>query len=100
MSMIITVSKLPHFIHKACQKTPIVLLLILAIVTLATGLVEEGIQAGWLIGSFILVFWVPRIASASVSSFYRARKMEMRLIHKNNFGVTVIRHGQRQVVRL
>ncbi|KAI3873066.1 hypothetical protein MKW92_020441 [Papaver armeniacum] len=88
-----------HFLLKACKDLTIILLLCCAIISLASGLKEEGQKNGWFDGTLLFIMVFILVLITSFRNYFRSRKPPKLQPNKNNPGkINVIRQGLQQKV--
>ncbi|KAI3852425.1 hypothetical protein MKX03_029569 [Papaver bracteatum] len=88
-----------HFLFKACKDLTIILLLCCAIISLASGLKEEGQKNGWYDGTLLFIIVFILVFVTSFRNYFRSRKPQKLQPNKNHSGkISVVRQGVRQKV--
>ncbi|KAI3952093.1 hypothetical protein MKW92_019428 [Papaver armeniacum] len=88
-----------HFLLKACKDLTIILLLCCAIISLASGLKEEGQKNGWYDGTLLFIMVFILVLVTSFRNYFGSRKPQKLEPYKNNPGnINVVRQGVQQKV--
>ena len=88
------------FVWDACQDVTLIILMVCAIVSLATGLWTEGVQKGWYEGTSIGVAVFLVIAVTATSDYRQGLQFRNLNKEKENIQLSVLRAGQRQTVSI
>ncbi|GMH29242.1 hypothetical protein Nepgr_031085 [Nepenthes gracilis] len=88
------------FVWEAVKDLTIIILLVCAVLSLAFGIQENGLQEGWYDGGSI-VFAVFLVVSVSaVSNYKQSRQFDKLSEQSNNVKVDVVRDGRRQQISI
>ena len=88
------------FVWDACKDTALIILMVCAVVSLATGMWTDGVQKGWYEGTSIGVDVVLVIAVTSISDYKQDLNFRNLNKEKENIQLLVLRAGQRQMVSI
>jgi Ca2+-transporting ATPase len=88
------------FVWDACKDTTLNILMVCAVISLATGMWTEGVQEGWYEGTSIGVAVVLVIAVTAVSDYKQGLNFRNLNKEKENIQLSVLRAGQRQTVSI
>ncbi|KAI3965149.1 hypothetical protein MKW92_003984 [Papaver armeniacum] len=87
-----------HFLFRACTDFTIILLLCCAVISLGSGLKEEGQKNGWYDGTTLLITVFILVSVTSFRNYFSFRKSQ-KLVNKSKLGMTnVLRQGLLQEV--
>ncbi|KAI3915464.1 hypothetical protein MKW92_023546 [Papaver armeniacum] len=87
-----------HFLFRACKDFTIILLLCCAVISLGSGLKEEGQKNGWYDGTTLLIIVFILVSVTSFRNYFGFRKSQ-KLVNKSKLGMTnVLRQGHLQEV--
>ncbi|KAI3907330.1 hypothetical protein MKW98_010680 [Papaver atlanticum] len=87
-----------HFLFRACKDFTIILLLCCAVISLGSGLKEEGQKNGWYDGTTLLITVFILVSVTSFRNYFSFRKSQ-KLVNKSKLGMTnVLRQGLLQEV--
>ncbi|KAG0588518.1 hypothetical protein KC19_2G249200 [Ceratodon purpureus] len=88
------------FVWDACKDTTLNILMVCAIVSLATGIWTEGIQKGWYEGTSIGFAVILVIVVTAVSDYKQGLNFQNLNDEKENIQLEVLRAGRRQTVSI
>ncbi|MCL7047129.1 hypothetical protein MKW94_017983 [Papaver nudicaule] len=88
-----------HFLLKACKDFTIILLLCCAVISLGSGIKEEGRENGWYDGTTLFITIFILVSVTSVRNYFSSRKSQKMQLNKNKLGmINVLRQGLLQKV--
>ncbi|KAI3997507.1 hypothetical protein MKX01_008114 [Papaver californicum] len=88
-----------HFLFRVCKDFAIILLLCCAVLSLGSGLKEEGQRNGWYDGTILFITVFVLVSVTSFRNYLIYRKLKKLQLNKNNLGmINVLRQGLRQEV--
>ncbi|KAI3959468.1 hypothetical protein MKW98_019058 [Papaver atlanticum] len=86
-----------HFLFRACKDFPIILLFCCAVISLASGLKEEGKENGWYDGTTLFITIFILVTVTSFRNYFGFRKSQKLQLNTNNpGGIKIIRQGLMQ----
>ncbi|KAG0600760.1 hypothetical protein M758_11G058600 [Ceratodon purpureus] len=88
------------FVWDACKDTTLNILMVCAVVSLATGIWTEGIQQGWYEGTSIGVAVLLVISVTAISDYKQGLNFQNLNAEKENIKLEVLRAGRRQTVSI
>lgn len=88
------------FVWDACKDTTLNILMVCAVVSLATGIWTEGIKKGWYEGTSIGVAVLLVIVVTAVSDYKQGLNFQNLNAEKENIKLEVLRAGRRQTVSI